>query len=219
MTGSPSKGFKVVDRRHWVGPTDEPAATGGGASAAREDAVDAPRDPTAEGPEYVLRLERAVAARDERIRVLAERHEAATRDVDAARERVRRESERDRERWRRELIGRFLDVADDIDRALDAAADRRGADPFYEGVVLVREGLVHRLSELGVARLKAVGEVFDPERHDAIAAVPVDDPDAEGRVVGVIQAGYTIGGEILRPAAVAVGTAPDPDNRPPRSTT
>ena len=49
------------------------------------------------------------------------------------------------------------------------------------------------------------GERFDPQRHEAIALVPVTDPAQDGQVIDVMREGYLIGDEVLRPAAVAVG--------------
>jgi molecular chaperone GrpE len=51
----------------------------------------------------------------------------------------------------------------------------------------------------------ALGERFDPERHEAMTLVPVSDPAQDGRVVGVMREAYSIGEDMLRPAGVAVG--------------
>jgi molecular chaperone GrpE len=61
------------------------------------------------------------------------------------------------------------------------------------------------LGQFGVTHAAARGEVFDPNRHEAIALVPVTDAAQDGRVIDVMREGYLIGDETLRPAGVAVG--------------
>jgi molecular chaperone GrpE len=65
--------------------------------------------------------------------------------------------------------------------------------------------MLTRLGQFGVTHAPALGEVFDPNRHDAIAVVPVADPAQAGRVIDVMREGYLIGDDTLRPASVAVG--------------
>ena len=74
------------------------------------------------------------------------------------------------ERGRRSLIAGFLDVLDNLDRALDAAADRTD-DPFVQGVSLVRQQFLTTLEGLGVRRIDALGHPFDPAKQEAVATV------------------------------------------------
>ena len=62
-----------------------------------------------------------------------------------------------------------------------------------------------RLGQLGVTHAPALGQKFDPVRHEALAMVPVADPALDGRVIDVMREGYLIGDDTLRPAGVAVG--------------
>jgi molecular chaperone GrpE len=74
---------------------------------------------------------------------------------------------------------------------------------------MVRQQFLAKLEGFGVKRIEALGVDFDPALHEAVTTVPADDDSVDGRVVGVIAPGYRIGDEILRPALVAVGKAPD----------
>jgi len=64
--------------------------------------------------------------------------------------------------------------------------------------------LLSKLEGFGVKRMAVEGEPFDPLKHEAVSTVPAANPEQDGRVVGVIRHGYTIGGDVLRPASVAV---------------
>ena len=120
----------------------------------------------------------------------------------------------------RDIVG----VADNMRRALDAVAPelRETADTavkaLIEGVELTERELLKVLEKHGVKKLEPLGNRFDPNLHQAMYEVP--DPSVPaGTVTQVVQAGYTIGDRVLRPALVAVakggakpGAAPANDN-------
>ena len=102
-----------------------------------------------------------------------------------------------------------LDIADNLQRALDAvpAEARANADPgltaLIEGVELTERSLLNALEKHGVKRFDPIGQKFDPNFQQAMFEVP--DPSVpSGTVVQVVQAGYTIGERVLRPALVGV---------------
>jgi molecular chaperone GrpE len=102
-----------------------------------------------------------------------------------------------------------LDIADNLQRALDAvpADTKASADPglkaLIEGVELTERSLLNTLEKNGVKKFDPSGEKFDPNFQQAMYEVP--DPSVPaGTVVQVVQAGYMIGERVLRPALVAV---------------
>ncbi len=102
-----------------------------------------------------------------------------------------------------------LDIADNLQRALDAvpAEARAAADPglkaLIEGVELTERSLHNSLEKHGVRKFDPAGEKFDPNVHQAMYEVP--DPSVPvGTIAQVIQAGYMIGERVLRPALVGV---------------
>jgi molecular chaperone GrpE len=181
---------KVVDRRWW----------------ARGDDGDAPATDRSRKPTYVEELERKLEEKDKQAQEYLSKYRQASQEFEDARARMRKELARDAERNRREVIVSLLEVLDNLDRAVDAArkADTAGTDPLLQGVDLVRQQFRAKLESFGVRRIDPEGAAFDPLLHEAVTAVPAADPKDEGRVVGVIRAGYQIGDEVLRPALVAV---------------
>jgi molecular chaperone GrpE len=102
-----------------------------------------------------------------------------------------------------------LDIADNLQRALDAvpADARAAADPglkaLIEGVELTERSLLNALEKNGVKKFDPSGEKFDPNFQQAMYEVP--DPSVPaGTVVQVVQAGYMLGERVLRPALVGV---------------
>ena len=98
----------------------------------------------------------------------------------------------------------FLDVLDDLDRALAAARQASVAQPVIEGMELVRKRFLARLGELGVRHVPALGTRFDPSLHEALSVQPTQETEHDGMVVGVMREGYRMGEDTLRPAGVAV---------------
>jgi len=117
-----------------------------------------------------------------------------------------------------------LDIADNLQRALDAvpAEAKAAADPslkaLIEGVELTERSLLNALEKNGVKKFDPSGEKFDPNFQQAMYEVP--DPSVpSGTVVQVVQAGYMIGDRVLRPALVGVAkggakSAPISGNEP-----
>jgi len=184
--------LKVTDRRWWARGEESPAAA---------------EEPRLK-PAYVEELEQKIAVKDLEIQQLVARYKSAADEFEQARARLRKEVTKDVERGRRSLIAGFLDVLDNLDRALDSAGDRAG-DPFVHGVSMVRQQFLSTLDGLGVRPISPLGQPFDPARHEAVTSVAGNDNSPAGTIVGVIRTGYLIGDEVLRPAQVAVTTGDD----------
>ena len=182
---------KVVDRRWW----------------AREEGQEAAAAAPSLKPTYVEDLERQLAERTKQLQEQAARVREIGAEFDEARTRLRREVLKDAERARRALLAEFLDVLDNLDRAVEAALGGAGADRIVECVDMVRRQFLSKLESLGVTPICALGEPFDPTRHDAVSIVPAADASQDGQVVGLVSRGFAIGDEVLRPARVAVARA------------
>lgn len=103
----------------------------------------------------------------------------------------------------------ILGVADNFRRALEHAGAemRQGADPavtaLLEGVDLTERELLKALEKNGIKKIEPLGEKFNPNFHQAMYEVP-DAAVPAGHIAQVVQAGYTIGDRVLRPAMVGI---------------
>jgi molecular chaperone GrpE len=190
---------KVVDRRWWA------RAENGEASASSE-------PQSSLKPTYVEELERKVAEKDEQVQEYLSKYRQASQEFEQARARMRKELARDAERNRREVLVGLLEVLDNLDRAVEAArtAGTSASDPLLQGVELVRQQFVGKLTGFGVTRIETANASFDPLLHEAVTVVPTENPIDEGRIVGVVRSGYRIGDDVLRPALVAVAKSGQP---------
>ena len=102
-------------------------------------------------------------------------------------------------------IRRYLDIADDLDRALKNQNRPKEGDGavWADGIELIYRKLMGAFEADGVKTIETEGKSFDPNLHEAISQE--DSPDHEsGQIIGVVQAGYILGERVIRPARVRV---------------
>ncbi|OYY88880.1 MAG: nucleotide exchange factor GrpE [Sphingomonas sp. 28-66-16] len=128
---------------------------------------------------------------------------------------VRRRSEKEAIDARAYAVTGFardiLSVADNLSRGLAAIPDMLRADEKMKGLVSGLEATGRELDAIfarnGITRIESLGEMLDPNRHQAMLEMPSDQPP--GTIVQEMQAGYMIRDRLLRPALVAVAKKPE----------
>ena len=126
-------------------------------------------------------------------------------DNEGFRERTGKNIERRYDQRRELLLLKFIDILDNLDRALDAAERSYAGQPLIEGLILVRTQLLQTLQDEGLERIPALGLPYDPSVSEAVELRPVDDPDHHNLVVQEALRGYRLNGRIARASRVVVG--------------
>lgn len=121
------------------------------------------------------------------------------------RDRITRNLERRFDQRRERLLLRFIEILDNLDRALEAAEVSYAGNPLIEGLILVRTQLLQTLQEEGLERIPVVGLAYDPGVSEAVETRPVDDPDQHHVVLRDLQRGYRLNGRVVRASKVVVG--------------
>lgn len=171
--------------------TDDPEATGRGANGlADDDEADS---------EDADQLQREFdTLNDRHLRLVAEFNN------------FRRRSEQERlGAWARaqaDLVGKFLDVVDDLQRVAELDLSNATVETIMEGIDLVDRKVLRVLEDVGVDLLDPTGEPFDPELMEAMMRVPAATDDQVDTVAQVFQKGYQLKGILVRPARVSVYT-------------
>lgn len=147
---------------------------------------------------HVAELEDALEHRQERIEELESRVVRLQADFQNYKKRAKARLEEAGERASEDLLKKFLNVRDDLERALDAEGD---AESIREGIRITLDRFDHILESENVEPVDA--SAFDPERHEAIAQIPAPDLD-EGDIVDVHRQGFERKGRVIRPARVTV---------------
>jgi molecular chaperone GrpE len=122
----------------------------------------------------------------------------------------KRRSEQERlAAWARaqaDLMGRLLDVLDDLQRVADLDLSNATVEAIMEGIDLVERKFVRQLDDAGIETIQPDGATFDPELMEAMMRVPAESDDQVDRVAQVFQKGYALKGNLIRPARVSVFT-------------
>ena len=101
----------------------------------------------------------------------------------------------------REAIAAMLPAIDNLERAIDASEKHEGGEALAEGVRMTLNSLMDGLKRFGFEEVPALGEEFDPEKHNAVMREITDDP---GKVIEVFQKGDRVKDKIIRYAMVKV---------------
>jgi molecular chaperone GrpE len=186
-----AKGFTVKDNRWWL-----------------RDDVDLDKiesgEPNAKPPTYVEKMESRLTKNDRILREYIAAHKASNAEMDAVRNRLERDLDRRVDVERARLAEPFLDVLDNFERLLEACKKSRNLDQLLEGANLVFKQIREKLKDLGMELIDAQGHAFDPKIMEAMATINVPKKQ-DGKVLEVIQPGYTLHDRVLRPARVKVG--------------
>ena len=100
----------------------------------------------------------------------------------------------------------LLPILDDLERAMKSIEDASDSSSVKEGINLIYNKIKNVTTSKGLKEMSAEGTVFDPELHDAIANVPVDDASHKGKVIQEIEKGYYLNDKVIRHAKVLVGS-------------
>ncbi len=114
----------------------------------------------------------------------------------------------------KDVAAQFLPVLDDFERAMTVAPTDGSAASFVQGVEMIQAKLNGIFERLGVTKVDALGQPFDPSVHEAVATEPGTDGST---VVEIYQHGYRIGDTLVRPAMVKTGAPLEEDNETPET--
>jgi molecular chaperone GrpE len=194
-TNSSAEEIRVTDRRR---------INIDGETGAEESADEAP----SLKPRYVEELEARTRAAEQKVADVQSRFEQLRaqmqRETDETRQRLNRAADERAKLQKADFISALLPVADNLQRAIQAAERGGSLDALLDGVRGTLSSFESVLLSLGVEPLGAIGQPFDPEQHEAVDTTEVE-PERDGIVTAEYSRGYRIGERLLRPARVQVG--------------
>ena len=182
--------FHVVDRRKFVNP----------------DAlnINSEQEETPRYPSYVEELMERMKETERRFQ---EKKQQIDEELGRVRARLEMDFEQRIEEERRKLALPFLEILDNLERAVEASTKSASVEQLRKGVEMTARLFRARLQAIGVEAIPALGQPFDPNLAQAVGMVQVGDAAQDGMVVEELQTGYTMHGQLLRPAQVRIGQA------------
>ncbi len=184
-----SAAFQVIDKRHFL---DLDKVESGIAVEEK------PRYPT-----FVEELMGKLELTEKRFE---ERKAQMQEEIARTKARLEADSQRRIELERQKILLPFLEVLDNLERALITSKGNGGGDEgLRKGIEMIADLLRSKLRAQGVEAIPVLNQAFDPNLGQAVGIVIVTDASKDGVVVDEVQRGYSLGGQLLRPAQVRVG--------------
>ena len=180
--------FQVVDKRQFV----------------NLDTIDK-STPSDEKPRYPTYVEELMARMAETERKFQEKKKQIDDEIGRTRSRLENDVERKLELEKQKIILPFLEVMDNLQRALNSAARTGTTEHLLEGVQMTANLFRAKLQTMGIEIIPALNQPFDPNLEQAIGTIKVSDAGRDGIVLEEVQSGYCMNGQLLRPAQVRVG--------------
>jgi molecular chaperone GrpE len=104
-----------------------------------------------------------------------------------------------------EIFTQVIPVLDDFERAFRSMTEATDIKTIRQGEELIFNKFKNILTQNGLHEMKSVGEVFNPDLHDAVTNVPAPSEKMKGKVVDEVEKGYYLNGKVIRHAKVVVG--------------
>ncbi len=124
-------------------------------------------------------------------------------DFDNYRKRQAQEREALLKYGKEECMKKIIEVVDNFERAMQSVDKIDNVEKMKETFVVLNKQLIDSLTKLGLEEIKAVGEKFDPNLHEAVMQTQTEEYPEE-TIVNELQKGYKLGDKVLRPAMVSV---------------
>lgn len=152
-------------------------------------------------PSYVA-LEEQLTLAEQKAHENWDKSVRALAELDNVRRRMEREVANAHKYGAEKLISALLPIVDSLEQALQLA-DKSGDSAMHEGLELTMKLFIDALQKFDVTQLDPMGEIFDPQQHEAMAMQPAPDV-APNTVIAVFQKGYKLSDRVIRPARVIV---------------
>lgn len=142
---------------------------------------------------------------EEKMAELQDKYMRLSAEFDNYRKRTLREKMELQVSAREDILSNILPVVDDFERGMDSVESATDLEAVKEGLKLIYTKFSGFLTQQGVKEIEAVGKKFDTDLHEAITKIPVESKKKKGKVVDVVEKGYTLKDKVIRFSKVVIG--------------
>ena len=181
--------FQVIDKRHFV----------------NLDQIDIDKEALpVEKPRYPSYVEELMSKMAETERRFQEKKKQIDEEINRTKARLEADFDRKLGLEKQQIVLPFLEVLDNLQRAIDTGMNGSTAH-LIKGIEMTTALFRSKLQSIGVEPVSVLDQAFDPNLAQAVGVVKVEDSSRDGVIVEEVQTGYTLNGQLLRPAQVRVG--------------
>jgi len=157
-----------------------------------------------EKPRYPAFVEELMARTAETERKFEEKKKQIDEEIVRTKTRLESDFQRRLDLEKQKIALPFLEVMDNLQRAIAAASQAGSVEDLLEGVRMTADLFLSKLQAVGVEPIETLEQPFDPNSAQAIGRIPVTDESRDGIVAEEVQTGYSMNGQLLRAAQVRV---------------
>lgn len=150
----------------------------------------------------VAKLQADLADKERLVEEHNDRYKRLQADFENLRRRTRQEKEELSAVVAQNILLDLLPIVDNFERALGSAGTQDAAQ-VLTGVEMIHRQFIQTLEKCGLSAVEALGQMFDPQKHEAVMRVE-DETQPEGTIVEEFQKGYAVRGKVIRPSMVKV---------------
>ncbi|HUU50101.1 MAG TPA: nucleotide exchange factor GrpE [Nitrospinota bacterium] len=182
--------FSVSDKRFW---------------AKKREGEEEAKEPVEKHPTFVEQLKTELENKDKKLREYIDSFKKMQKENDNFRNRLEKDSIKSVEREKSKFIAKFLEIMDNLDRAVDSAKKTGDINSLIEGIKMIHNQFSNFLKTEGVEPIETIGKEFDPNVGEAVEVLSVSNKKDDNVVLEEIQKGYKMNDLLIRPAKVRVG--------------
>ncbi len=142
---------------------------------------------------------------EEKLAAMTDKYLRLTAEFDNYRKRTLKERMEMIKSAGEDIFMNFLPIINNLERAKKSVDQAKEIEPVKEGIDLIFKSIFDFLSSRGLKEIDAVGKEFDTDLHEALTKIPAPEETLKGKVVDVIEKGYTLNDKVIRFAKVVVG--------------
>lgn len=150
----------------------------------------------------VAKLQADLADKERLVEEHNDRYKRLQADFENLRRRTRQEKEELSAVVAQNILLDLLPIVDNFERALGSAGTQDAAQ-VLTGVEMIHRQFIQTLEKCGLSAVEALGQMFDPQKHEAVMRVE-DETQPDGTIVEEFQKGYAVRGKVIRPSMVKV---------------
>jgi molecular chaperone GrpE len=179
----------VTDKRFWVKEKEEMET----------------EEPGEKYPTFVEELRDKLRKKDDLLKDYIASFKRFEKENEKFRNRLEKDLARKVDREKSKFISKFLDIMDNLDRAIGSSEKNQNNQSLIEGIIMIQTQFYNFLKNEGVEPIETLGKEFDPNVGEAIEVISVSKKEDDNKVLDEIQKGYKMSDQLIRPAKVKVG--------------
>ncbi len=189
------KNIKIVDKRFWAQKNISPEEIGKEVEGFDERKL---------FPSYVAELEDKLKRSEQQLTEYISAYKGLKNQQNSFMKRMEKLKENEVEEYKIKLLGRIIEIIDDLERAISAYSRYKDSDSLYKGLELIHQQMIKLLNSENIELIEIKDDNLDPKFVEPIAIEPTDDKEKDNKIAEQVLPGYIFKDKVIRAAKVKI---------------